>query len=261
MKYLAALFLLSCFSLPAFEEVQTPAGPIAIEGHLNRPQPTLFVFAGTRVDTLNPSVPYNDVGRILEDKKWLVVTLDLPCHGIDRRPNEPDSLDGWRYRHVMGEDFIDAFNVKCSAVLDYLIANRYTRPTQVYVAGTSRGGFLAMHWACHDKRVRGVAAFAPVTTTLALSEYANSTFPLPVIPSMSLTNYAQKLSGVPVKMWMGPADERVGTSNAIALVGAVQAQYLYADFECRIQPAIGHTVPHEAHEEAAGWLCKMLKAR
>jgi dienelactone hydrolase len=254
------LLFLFC-ALTFAQDLTISTTTVTVEGRTNRPQPTLFVFAGTRADTLNPSQMYNDVGRILVDKKWLVVTLDLPCHGSDRREGEPDSLDGWRHRHNNGEDFIGAFNVKCSAVLDWLLANRYTKPAQVYVAGTSRGGFLAMHWACHDKRVKGVAAFAPVTTTLALSEYANSTFPLPVIPSMSLTNYAQKLSGVPVKMWFGPADERVGTQNALALVGAVQAQYLYADFDCRIQPAINHTVPHNAHEEAAEWFLKRIKIR
>lgn len=259
MRIMIALLL--TVSVFAAEEFQVSGATVSVEGRINRPQPTIFVFAGTRADTLNQSYMYNDVGRILKDKKWLVVTLDLPCHGEDRRPGEPDSLDGWRYRHALGEDFIGAFNVKCSAVLDYLIASRYTKPSQVFVAGTSRGGFLAMHWACADRRVKGVAAFAPVTTVLALSEYANSSFPLPVIPSMSLVNSAPKLSGVPVKMWIGPTDERVGTTNSVALVGAVQAQFLYSNFECRIQPAVGHTVPHEAHEQAATWFCQMLKAR
>lgn len=247
------LVLTMCLS--SFAEDLTISGiPITIEGRLNRPQPTLFVFAGSRADTLNASNPYNDVGRILQDSKWLIVTMDLPAHGTDARQGETDPLYAWRTRQEAGEEIVSIFTNKCKTVLDYLIANRYSNPRKVFVAGTSRGGFMAAHFAIADKRIRAVAAFAPVTTVLALSEYANSSFPVGVIPPMTLSNYATQLSGINLKMWSGPNDTRVGTQNALNLVSAVQSIYLYSNIEVRIQPAVDHTVPVSAHEEASDWL-------
>ncbi len=233
---------------------------VDIDSRLNRPQPTLYVFAGTRSDTLNPSYMYNDVGRELADKGWLIVTIDLPCHGEDARAGEPTSLDGWRYRHeTLGEDFVGAFATKVRGITDYLIANRYSRKDQIFIAGTSRGGFLAAHCAIADPRIRGFVGFAPVTTVLALSEYANSNFQnVSLIPSMSLHNYGDKLSRIPFVLYSGPSDTRVGTQNAVNLMGALALDALG---ELKIMPATNHTVPLGAHQDAAKWLQAQVKRK
>src|SRR5262245_37230416 len=153
--------------------LQTPAGiRFGICGQKkSAPSPTLLVFANQVDETLR-SNDYNKAGKLLAKEGFLSVALDLPCHGKDAHAGEPSGLDGWAARLAKEEDLVAAFTKKASAVLDYLIAEGYTDPKQVAAAGTSRGGFIALHFAAVEPRVRCVVAFAPVTDLLALREFA-----------------------------------------------------------------------------------------
>ena len=134
--------------------------------------PTLFVFATAIEGTLG-SDDFVKVGRILGKDGYLCVSLDIPCHGQDAKPGEAvNALSCWRSRLEKGNDLVPGFVAKASAVLDYLIQEGYTDPHQVAACGTSRGGFIALHFAAAEPRVKSVAAFAPVTDLLALSEFA-----------------------------------------------------------------------------------------
>ncbi len=57
------------------------------------PAPTLFVLSGTIEETLGD--PYfRQSGNILAEEGYLCVSVDLPCHGRQRKPDEPNGLDG-----------------------------------------------------------------------------------------------------------------------------------------------------------------------
>src|SRR5205085_2081100 len=94
---------------------------------------------------------------------FVCVTLDAPCHGKDNTENADNPLATWRARIERGDRLVDDFSARCTRVLDYLVAEKYADPARAAAAGISRGGFLALHWAAAEPRVRCVAAFSPVT--------------------------------------------------------------------------------------------------
>jgi dienelactone hydrolase len=224
------------------------------------PAPTLFVFANAIEETLGND-DYNKAGRLLADKGYLCVALDLPCHGKEEKPGEPAGLGGWAARLAKGEDPVPGFLKNASAVLDFLIAEHYTDPKRVAAGGTSRGGFMALHFAAGEPRVKCVAAFAPVTDLTALREFA----PLKdqaATRALALVNRADPLAARPVWLCIGNHDERVGTDLAIAftrkLVAAAVSRNKPAAVELHVMPVAGHTIHKTAHDEVAAWVAGQL---
>jgi dipeptidyl aminopeptidase/acylaminoacyl peptidase len=222
------------------------------------PAPTLFVFASRLEDSLG-NKDYNKAASILVSHGYLAVSLDLPCHGQDEKAGEPTGLSGWRDRMEKGDDLVPGFIKKVSAVLDYLIGEGYTDRQRVLASGTSRGGFIAMHFAAADPRVRCVAAFAPVTNLLTLREFAGME-QHPATNAMALVHQAEKLADKSVWIIIGNNDERVGTDYAIALARKIAAAWKHSDrpanVEIHVVPSMGHGLPPYAHDEAAAWLLK-----
>ncbi len=244
------------------------------------PSPTLLVFANDIEGTLEPD-NFNMVGHLLAKKGWLSISLDLPCHGKNLLSGEAGgSLECWRARLESGRNFMPGFMANITDVLDYLIQHGYTNVNRVAACGTSRGGFVALHFAAVESRVRCVAAFAPVTNLLALREFAgieqDSPSVLRVVKSLALVNSAEKLAGRPIWICIGNYDQRVNTDDAIALtrrvVEASVAEDKPANVEIRVLPSEGyqvrvhdngHGIPvPSAHKEAAEWiLARMGEAK
>lgn len=231
-----------------------------------KPAATLFVVA-LDVDRTLTDPSFNRVGMILGGQGYLCVALDAPCHGKDNREKLDNALAGWRERITRGEDLVGDFTSRCSEVLDHLVRDGYTDPSRVAVAGTSRGGFLALHWAASESRVGAVAAFAPVTDLAALSEF-NGAAGDARVTALSLaadtSDAPRKLAGRPVWVWIGADDDRVGTGHAIAFARGVarasKAQGKAAAVELHVMPSPGHSVGPAAHPAAATWIAAQLSA-
>jgi dienelactone hydrolase len=225
------------------------------------PAPTLFVLASSLEDSLT-SDDFAKVGKLLLKKGFICVALDVPCHGADVKKGEPAGLTGWRARLEKGEDLVGTLTKKLSAVLDHLIREGYTDAKKVALCGTSRGGFMALHFAVAEPRVRCVAAFAPVTDLPALSEFNGMEKHAPTM-ALDLRRHAGKLAGRSVWLCIGNADERVGTDQAIAftrkVVSASVAAKKPADVELHVMPTIGHRIHATAHEEAAAWFAARIQ--
>ncbi len=225
------------------------------------PAPTLFVFASDLEGTLQND-GFVKAGKILQKKEgFLLVALDMPAHGQDQRKDEPSSLNGWRARLDKDENFVDAFVKKASTVLDTLIKEGYTDPHRVAVAGTSRGGFIALHFAAADSRVKAVVAFAPVTELPVLAEFKGLEIQ-PLTRSLTAVNLAEKLVGRPIWVCIGNNDERVGTDQCFAFVRKVAQANLAAGkpahIELHVMPSAGHRTHETAHDEAAAWLAQTM---
>ena len=221
------------------------------------PTPTLFVLSGTIEETLGD--PYfRQSGNLLAEEGYLCVSLDLPCHGLEQRPDEPNGLDGWRFRAQHDEDFVAETVSRLRRVLDYLIDTGRTDADKVAVCGTSRGGFIALHFAAADNRVKCVAAFAPVTDLEVLREFKGLDQD-PHVHSLALSRQADRLAGRPVWLIIGDQDLRVGTDNTISLArqitSASRAKKLPSQVELHVMPEPrGHTTPKGSAERAAGWI-------
>ena len=247
---------------PKMTILQTPSGVrFGILGDKPAaPAPTLFVFAGTLETSLGDD-NYIKMGLLVAKEGFLCVSLDAPCHGADQKPGEPSGLEGWRARLEKGDDFLAAFNAKASKVLDYLIQERYTDPQKIAAAGTSRGGFLALHFAASDPRVKYVAAFAPVINLLALREF-HGLEKHQLTQALTLTNFADKLAGRAFWVCIGNNDQRVGTDYTIAftrkLTEVAVARDKPANIELHVMPTVGHSIHPTAHDEAAAWLLRQI---
>lgn len=218
--------------------------------------PSLLLFAMSGTDTLT-SAPYNCVGRILHAQGWNVVSLDLPCHGADRRAGEPEGIAGWAVRLAAGEDIVAAFRQRVNGVVAHLVSSGIADPHRIAAAGTSRGGFMAFHAAAANVSLRAVAAFSPVTDLLALTEFAGQ-HSNPLVRKLALTNAAEPLAGRAIWITIGDADARVGTERAVAfsraLLPAGPPSPVPVDVILRLVPVAGHRSCPEWHEDAAAWL-------
>jgi dienelactone hydrolase len=227
------------------------------------PAPTLFLFA-TSADQTLADPAFAKIGHLLARRGFLCVSLDVPCHGNDVRPGEKaGSLSAWRARLEKGGDLVPPFTKKVSAVLDYLVKEGYTDPRRVAACGTSRGGFMALHAAAAEPRVRAVVAFAPVTDLLALREFAGMEKHA-ATKALALARHADELAGRAVWLCIGNHDERVGTDHSIAftrrVVAASVARKKPAAVELHVMATEGHRVHATAHDEAAAWLLAQLRA-
>ncbi len=244
--------------VPAVKVLKTPAGIrfglMGAKG--DKPAPTVFIFATGLEETLAQAA-FNKVGHLLARDGALGVALDLPCHGQDTKAGEGAGLGGWKVRLEKGDDLVPTFVKKASAVLDFLIKEGYTAPDKVAACGTSRGGFMALHWAAAEPRLGAVVAFAPVSDLLVLTEFRGMENHV-ATKSLALSHHADKLAGRAVWVCIGNHDLRVGTDHLIAftrkVVEASLAQKKTAPVELHVMPSIGHSIHPTAHDEAAVWI-------
>ena len=226
------------------------------------PAPTLFILASTIDGTLGDAY-FRQAGTALAAHGYLCVSLDLPGHGKQRRPDEPAELPGWRHRCERGDDFVAETNQRLSQVLDHLIAAGHTDAAKVAVCGTSRGGFLALHFAAHDPRVRCVAAYAPVIDLSALREFRGAETNA-LVQSLALLRQSEKLAARAVWLIIGDRDERVGTDHTITLARRITERSLARGLASRVDLHVvaeprGHTTPAGAVEQSAAWIRAQLE--
>jgi dienelactone hydrolase len=227
------------------------------------PGPVLLMFAGTIAQTLEPKF-YPLAERLRAERGFLPVTMDIPNFGADHHEGEPTGLAGWRTRIEKGDDTIGKFVARARSVLDYLIAEKYADPARIYLAGTSRGGFLAFHTAAADPRIRAIITFAPVTDLIALSEFSGLWNHAPT-RALNTIHLAARLAGRPIWMCIGNNDDRVNTDYAIQfsrrVVEASIAAGKHPDIEMVLQTSKGHTIAPESHGHAADWLESRFEPR
>ena len=229
-----------------------------------KPAPVLFVLAGTINSTLGSAYFRQCGNQLASEHGFLLVSIDIPCHGSQGGDRKPNGLSGWADRAARGEDFVAENNARMSDVIDHLIETGVADPQMVAACGTSRGGFLALHFAAHDKRVQCAAAFAPVTDPRALGEFGgleDDDF----ARSLDLESRADRLAGRPLWVVIGDQDARVSTSRVIAFAQAVTRESVEQGVDSRIDLHVlaeprGHTTPRGSAERAAQWMIEQMNS-
>ena len=225
------------------------------------PAPTVILFDPGTPEMLH-TPKYKHRYQILVDQGYLCVAVDFPCQGRDERAGEPKALNCWRYRvEQLQDNFVEDMNVRTSRVLTHLIKEGYTNPERVLVAGTSSGGFLALHYMASDLRIKGGAVFSPVTNLSKLHEFKGIGLRR-AIRKLALTEQADRLASRLIWLVMGDRDERVGTNSAVQLaqrVWQVSAEKnLTTGMELHVVPEPkGHDLPPGTYENAASWMLKV----
>jgi dienelactone hydrolase len=231
---------------------------------LQNPAPTLVVLSGTIEEAL--SARYLQAGSILAPKGYLSVSIDLPCHGNQARPDRPFGLQGWADRAAGGEDFIGEFNERLSTVLDHLITVGLTDVSRIASSGTSRGGFLAIQYAAQDKRVRCAVGYCPVTDLLGLDEFVTIKRSSSDAEKLQLASYISDLVEIPIFIVIGDRDTRADTDAAIGLArglsGTAARLKLPGKVALHVLPeARGHATPEVGARLAAEWIHSTLAER
>ena len=226
-----------------------------------KPAPVLFVLANTIEGTLS-SKYFRQCGNEMAANGYLLVSIDIPCHGKQNAGGKLSGLGGWAERAKTGDDFVAESNQRLSAVLDHLIKAGVADIDRVAVCGTSRGGFLAVHFAAHDARVKSVAAFAPVTDLTKVTEFA-AVVDNPLIKKLSMENLADKLAGRAVWIVIGDQDGRVSTQSAIDVAQAITAASIAKKVDSKVDLHViaepgGHRTPPGSADLAAGWMLRVM---
>jgi len=221
------------------------------------PLPTVLFIGGAVEDSL-VGPEYTEAITTL-GPRFLFATLDIPGFGEDRREGEPGGIQTWRYRLDHNEDFIGDFVRRASAVLDHLIAEGFTDPARVAAFGTSRGGFLSLHFSAADQRVSHVAGYAPVTDLFVLTEFAKMTNEQPA-RLICASRIADRLTERKIWLIIGSTDFRVSTERTMDFTGRViesaLAQGRTPAIELHVQTSEGHRVPPFSYESGARWLLR-----
>ena len=234
------------------------------------PAPTIFVLGGAAPDTVEGESS-NRIGWLLAKHGFLSVGIDIPCHGKDQKPGEPRGLAGLRYRLEKGEQPLTEFKGRLKSVIDFLVSERYSDPARLVVSGPSRGGFMALHSAAADPRLRIAVAFAPVTDLLALREFHGMADPAPA-RSLDVMQLLDKLADRLVWVSIGHKDDRVGSQHAIDFTLRLMElspghkkpmTHFWSGDDIRLvvtpsEGAGGHSSYRMAHDEAAAWVLRQL---
>lgn len=217
------------------------------------PKPVLIMMASSIEETLG-SAYFRQCGtKLVEQNDWLCISLDLPSHGSQIDKNSGVGLEGWAQRIANGDDIVQENNQRVKSVLDYLIERGLIDKSRIAVSGTSRGGYLALHYAVYDQRVVSVVAYAPVTSLSVLKEFGNLSNEH--IPSnMDLNKKVYELSKVDIWAAIGEDDQRVGTNAAAKLFDSIKQLNSGKDISLHILPSIGHTTPPNALELSYDWV-------
>lgn len=224
------------------------------------PAPLLIMLQGS-LESVQKEPIYTEAARILVKRGFISVMIDAPAHGADARPAEANELAAWNSRVGAGEDLLADFLSRAKVLVDWLIKEGYADPHSIAVAGTSRGGFLALHLAAADSRIRCVGAISPVTDLLQLREFSACAHP-EAARALEVNTLVAKLIGRPTWISIGNHDERVGTDSAIAftrqLVAANTAQKKDAPVDLIVHSVPGHRSSVRDHELLADWILKQI---
>lgn len=220
----------------------------ALRGSRAARSPVLFHFATTDLQSLDAK-SFGALPADLSERGWTCISVDVPCHGGDARPNEPPELLGWRYRNDRGESITEAFIEKCSRILDYLISSMQVDPDLVFCSGISRGAFCAFRLAATDSRFAGIAALAPVSDLTALAEFEGVSEPVDKVDPESL-----KARRILVAIAL--TDPRVSTDKSISLARSIAASAKpnEAQIEIELKEVAGHVVDPAFVDRASTWL-------
>lgn len=224
----------------------------------------VLLTVGNSPDVLIPY--FTQTGIYLRRLGYMVVGVDMPSHGtqiID--PVNDKGLEGWVWRLRNGMDFVEDHNKRLHSVVSHLISQGQTKPGMMAVQGTSRGGFLAYHYAVYDDRVKAALGFAPITDLVA-TPWFGPIADNPLVQKLNVTNpdFVQAIMGIPQFLVIGDRDTLVSNTAAHRWSQQVSdaARNSGTPREIafhQLSEPIGHTTPKGGQLLGASWLLRVMQ--
>ncbi len=185
---------------------------------LNSDPILLLTFAVDRVGTLSTR-PYCLTAESFLAKGNRAASIDLPAHG-ERIDAYGGQIEGLRNAFVDGKDPFALLVEDGKAVIDECIRRGLAKPGRIAVAGTSRGGYMALRLLAADPRIVAGAGYAPVTDWRVLREF-EADKAREDVAKLALPNFVNDLAGKHVFAAIGRQDARVGTAECETFVDAL----------------------------------------
>ena len=217
----------------------------------------LIMLAASRRGTLHKT-PYSLAPQMFLRHGHRVLSLDLPGHG-ERIDEFGEGITGLCNAYMAGHDPFQRLVDDVGATLDRCQEMGMVHPGQVVVAGTSRGGYMALRVLAAEGRVSAAAGFAPVTDWRALSEFS-ADHERPEVAALALANYADAMAGKPVFLAIGHQDQRVDTATCqrlyLGLTDAREERGVVdvGDVEYHCTQDEGHSLGDEWYHRGAEFL-------
>lgn len=232
-------------------------GPPLSKGRL----PSVFYFALSARESLELD-PYNQPALYLAEKGIRVFSVNLPEHG----PNLSalDAIAAWANAFASGQDPLAPFLEKTLFSIDLLIEKGFIVREKIGLMGLSRGGLIASLIAA-KRDVRSNVVFAPMTQ-LAFAREFSTLDKSEAIESYNLQNHIAVICHLPMRIYIGNRDTRVGTHLCMELALEL-ANTAYENgnrsppIELIISPSIGHMghgTSKPTFEAGAKWLAQTL---
>lgn len=226
--------------------------------------PTLIVLTGSIMDSF-PRAYFLRAGNLLGPRGFRCVAIDLPDHGKQATPGN-SGVPAWAKRAEAGDDFVAEFNARMKDVVDFLIDHGLTDPEKIVASGTSRGGFMAIHYTVFDPRVRGCVAYAPATDLRVIDKYFAGVKDAPLLAELDVNRLVPELVGRPMLIFVGDRDDGVGTDTAIGFARKLSTAALKADVPSEMDLHVlseprGHSLPADLEIPAARWIYKLIEGK
>ena len=170
----------------------------------------LLTFAMDRVTSLEKR-PYSLAAEYFVAQGHRAASFDLPNHG-ERIDHHGEGIEGMHNAFVAGDDPFAMFVADGKAAIDECVKRGLARPARIAVAGTSRGGYMALRLLAADGRIAAGAGFAPVTDWCELREFAADRDRADVA-QLRLVNFIPGMLGKRVFIAIGKMDTRVSTQR------------------------------------------------
>jgi len=226
----------------------------------------VIVFAGTRSGVAAAESGHDPAGAFVR-AGHRVISMDIPSHGERVITGQPQGLHGLCAALEAGQDPFEPFVTDVVAVIDACVDRGIARAGRIFAAGRSRLGYAALRLAAADRRIGGVAAYAPVVDWRILSEFARVK-DAPIAASVALAGFVDQLAARPILVIIGEHDERVGTACVEAFATSLGAVPWDGSSPSGNLPLLaidatveGHTVSDRWVRAGAGYLLALADAR
>ena len=227
------------------------------------PLPSFFYFSLSGTDSLCVD-PFNQPVQFLQGKMIRVFSMTLPGHENDLPATEAIKVwaDDFSHKKDPIEQFLGAF----ATALAFAIDKKFVDPNKMAIGGLSRGGFIALHAAARDARLKFVLAFAPITKLHQAREFA-ALHDDPRVQALDAGHLGHALMHHQLRFYIGNHDSVVNTRScfdcAMSIVdSAVNHQVRSPKVEFFLYPSIGHRghgTPPEVFRQGADWIASCLK--
>lgn len=227
------------------------------------PLPAFFYFSLSGEDSLCLD-PFNQPVQFLQGQMIRVFSMTLPGHECNLPATQAMKI--WADDYARKMDPIDQFLESFAKAMEFAIHEKFVDPNKIAIGGLSRGGFIALHAAARDERLKFVLAFAPITELHKVKEFAHL-HDDPKVCSLDLIHVSSKLINQHLRIYIGNCDTLVDTRSsfnfAMSIVDHAHTHHIRSPkVEYFLHPSIGHRghgTPPEVFRQGADWISSCLK--